>query len=65
MSKIKVDVDELIERLQEVRQDEFVIVELDIEESSYDCEMHIRAIGLDDTETTDYGEISEVNDELI
>lgn len=65
MSKIKVDVDELIERLTEIRQDEFVIAELEIEESAYDCEMQIRAIGLDDEETTDYGSISEVTDEIM
>ena len=65
MSKIKVDIDELISRLQEIKQEDFVVVELEIDDTAYEPELCLTAIGLDDTETTDYGRIYEVDEELM
>jgi hypothetical protein len=65
MSKIKVDIDEMIERLQEMKEDDYVTAELEIIADSYDCELKLSAVSFDSEEPIDYGTVAETLDELM
>lgn len=65
MSKIKVDIDDLIDRLNEMKEDDYVTTELEIVEDNYDCELRLSAVSFESDEPIDYGLIAETSDELI
>lgn len=64
MSKIRVDVDDLLSKVNAIKEDDFVTLELEIEEDDYIKELSINAIGIDGEDATSYGTLSEVDDEL-
>lgn len=65
MSKITVDVEELISRLNEVLEEGYVAVQLIIDDSNYEKELHVCASGMELDEPIDYGRICELTDELL
>lgn len=65
MNKIKVDIDELIERLNEMKEDDYITVELEIISDSYDSELQLNAVSFESDNPVDYGSIAETSDELI
>lgn len=65
MSKIRVDIDELIDKLEEVKNDDFATVELTIDTDDDDYkELLISAVSFDEDEPINYGIIGENEDEL-
>lgn len=65
INKIKVDIDELIGRLEEMKEDDYVTVELEIINDDYDAELQVSAVSFESPEPVDYGSITETSDELI
>lgn len=65
MNKIKVDIDELMERLNEMKEDDYITVELEIISDSYDSELQLNAVSFESDNPVDYGSIAETSDELI
>lgn len=65
MNKIKVDIDELIERLNEMKEDDYITVELEIISDRYDSELQLNAVSFESDNPVDYGSIAETSDELI
>lgn len=69
MAKIRVDIDELMGKLDEIRSDDYVTVELDIPDDEYDNafdrELIISAVTFEDEEPIGYGAIAEAVEELI
>ena len=64
MSKIRVDIDELSEKLDAMREDDYVTAELEIEEDDYSSELHLAAVSLEEEEPISYGSINEIQDDL-
>ena len=65
MGKIRVDIDELLDKLHAVNEDGFTTVELEINSDEYGCsELAINAIGVEIEEPVSYGSLTEVDDEL-
>jgi hypothetical protein len=62
--KIKVDIEELIERLNQMLEDEYATVELTINTANYydDYTLSLKALDISQEENTDYGEIACVAD---
>lgn len=65
MNKIKVDIDELMERLNEMKEDDYITVELEIISDRYDSELQLNAVSFESDNPVDYGSIAETSDELI
>ena len=65
MNKIKVDIDELMERLNEMKEDDYITVELEIISDRYDSELQLNAVSFESDNPVDYGSIAEISDELI
>lgn len=65
MNKIKVDIDELMERLTEMKEDDYITVELEIISDRYDSELQLNAVSFESDNPVDYGSIAETSDELI
>lgn len=65
MYKIKVDIDELLDKLEEVKNDDFATVELtiDTDDDGYK-ELLVSAVSFDEDEPINYGIIGENEDEL-
>ena len=63
-TKIKVDIEELIQRLQNMLDDEFVTVELTINTENYydDYTLGLKAIDISQEENVEYGELGCVSD---
>lgn len=61
---IKVDIDELIDRLEQMRNDEFVTVELTINTENYyeDYSLRLKALDISQEEDADYGEIGAITE---
>ena len=64
MSKIKVDLEELISRLKEIKQEGYVIVEVEIEEDEYDKELRVNAIGMELEQPLNFIRMGEVNEDF-
>lgn len=65
MSEIRVDIDELKEKLDEMLEDDYVTVCLKIEEDNYTSSLKLSAVSFDDDEEgAEYGEICEASEEL-
>lgn len=65
MSKIRVDIDDLTEKLEAMKEDDFVIVELDIVEDDYTSELMLSAVSFEMEEPVSYGSIGQTDDELL
>jgi len=63
-NSIRVDIDDLKQKISDAEEDGYVTVELSIESDGYCMELGFRAIGLDGEEPMDYGRISECTDEI-
>lgn len=63
---IKVDIEELMDKLKEMLQDEFVTVELTINTSNYydDYTLGLKAINISEEEDADYGELACISDDF-
>ena len=64
MSKIRVDVDDLLEKLNEVKEDEYTTVELEIDADEYCSELLVSAVSFDMPEPYPYGSLAEIKDEI-
>lgn len=65
MSKIRVDIDDLTEKLEAMKEDDFVTVELDIVEDDYTSELMLSAVSFEMEEPVSYGSIGQTDDELL
>ena len=65
MSKIVIDIDELADKLESMREDDYVLAEIEIEDDGYDKVMNISAVSFDSDEPLSYGSIYETSDELL
>lgn len=63
---IKVDIEELMEKLKEMLEDDYATVEIDINISDYydDYSLGLKAVNIADGEDTDYGELNCISDEF-
>lgn len=66
MSSIRVDIDDLVNRLNDMLNDDYSIVELVIEEDEYysNSVLSIKAIDISNDDNVDYGELSDISDEF-
>lgn len=64
MAKIVVDVEELIDKLDEMIEDDYTDVLLEIDEDDYTSELHVSAVSLEDEEPISYGTIYESTEDL-
>lgn len=64
--KIKVDIEELMDRLKQMLEDEFVTVEITINTANYydDYTLGLKAIDISQEENADYGEIPCISDDF-
>jgi hypothetical protein len=62
---IKVDIDDLAERLEAMREDDYVTAELAINSDGYSSELELFAVGIEDEEKLSYGKIEEQSDDFI
>jgi hypothetical protein len=65
MSKIRVDIDELSEKLGEMKEDDYVTAELEIVFDDYSSELKLSAVSFESDEPVDFGTICEADDELL
>ena len=67
MSKIRVDIDELSDKLDEIRRDDYTIVELDIEDDQdeFEKELLVSAVSFEEDEPISYGVVGEALEELM
>lgn len=63
---IRVDIEELMEKLKEMQEDDFTTVELTINTSNYydDFTLALRAVDISDNNNVEYGEIMNISDEF-
>lgn len=64
MSKIRVDIDELMDKLEAMREDDYVTAELEIEDDDYNSELLVSAVSFEEEEPLSYGSVSEICEEL-
>ena len=64
MTKIKVDIDELMETVEEIKEDDYTTVELSIDGDGYYNELSLAAISIEEPDPVPYGTISEVRNEF-
>lgn len=64
MTKIRIDIDELIETLEEIKNDDYTTVEISIDGDGYYNEMSVSAVSLEENDPIPYGTLSEVNNEF-
>ena len=59
---IKVDIDELMAKLEEIKNDDYetVLIRIDIDEDEIDNELSLAAVSFEDEEPINYGTIGEV-----
>lgn len=62
---IKIDIDELADKLDSMREDDYVSAELKITSDGYDSEMEVVAVGIDEDERVSYGKIEGIGDSFI
>lgn len=65
MSKIRVDIDDLCEKLDAMKEDDYVTVELEIAEDEYSSELLVSAVSFEDEDPIGYGSVCETSDEII
>lgn len=65
MSKIRVDIDDLCDKLEAMKEDDYVTAELEIIEDDYSAELAVSAVSFEETEPISYGTVCQVDDELL
>lgn len=65
MAKIRVDIDELFDKLEAMKEDDYVTVEIEIIEDDYSNELAISAVSFEEDEPISYGTVCQVEDELL
>lgn len=65
MTKIRVDVDDLCDKLEAMKEDNYVTVELEIIEDDYSSELAVSAVSFEEDEPISYGTVCQVDDELL
>ena len=65
MAKIRVDVDDLCYKLEAMKEDDYVTVELEIIEDDYSSELAVSAVSFEEDEPISYGTVCQVDDELL
>lgn len=62
---IRVDIDELAEKLDAMREDDFVTAELTLKSNGYESEIEVYAVGIEEDERVSYGKIEGQSDDFI
>lgn len=65
MSEIKVDIDDLLDKLEAMREDDYVTAKLTIENDGYSSELVVEAVSFESDTPISYGEVPEASDELM
>lgn len=65
MTKIRVDIDDLYDKLEAMREDDYVTAELEILEDDYSSELAVSAVSFEEDEPISYGTVCQADDELI
>ena len=65
MSKIRVDIDDLSDKLEAMKEDDYVTVEREILEDDYSAELAVSAVSFEEDEPISYGTVCQVDDELL
>lgn len=60
MDSIKIDIDEMIEKLEAMKEEDFVTCRLTIQNGDYLNELQVEAVGIDEEDVTSYGSLDEV-----
>lgn len=63
---IRVDIEELIQKLQDMKCDGYVTVEISIDAGDYpgDCQMELSAVDIESNDLVEYGSIEARTDEI-
>lgn len=64
MSKIRVDIDELMDKLEAMKEDDYVTTELEIEGDEYSSELIVSAVSFEQDEPIGYGSVCEITDDF-
>lgn len=59
---IRIDIDELTDKLEAMREDDYVSAEIVITSDGYDSEMEVIAVGIDEEERVSYGKLESIGD---
>lgn len=62
---IRVDIDELVDKLESMRDDDYVSAEITITSDGYDSEMEIFAVGIDEDENLSYGKLEDIGETFL
>lgn len=65
MSKIRVDIDELTDKLEAMKEEDYVTAELEIVEDLYASELVLSAVSFEEAEPISFGTIAQTDDELM
>ena len=65
MSRIKVEIDELMDKLNEIKDNDYTTVELLIATDDYDTELCLSAVSFEEDEPINFGSIAELDEELM
>ncbi|MBO5389575.1 MAG: hypothetical protein J6A59_15885 [Lachnospiraceae bacterium] len=64
MSSIKVDISELIDKLEAMLEDDFITAQLTIVDDDYVSELAVDAVGIDEDDSRSYGSITETTSDF-
>lgn len=64
MANIQIDVEDLIDKLEAMREDGYVTARLTIIEDDYLSEVEIEAVGIEEEADISYGSLTEVRSEF-
>lgn len=65
MAKIRVDIDELYDKLEAMKEDDYVTTELEILEDDYSSELAVSAVSFEEDDPISYGTVYQTEDELL
>lgn len=64
MSEIRVDIDELLEKITSMKEDDYATALLEISSDNYCSELLLSAVSFESEDPISYGSIPETDDEL-
>lgn len=66
MAKLRVDVDDLLSKVESMREDGFVTAELEITEGAYESDnvLIMSAVDIEDDKLNGYGELSNIDSSI-
>lgn len=62
---IRLDIDDVLEKLEAMKEDDFVTVELTIDSDGYNTEIILCAVGIEEDENISYGRLEDLGEDLI